>query len=126
MERVVRISAQTALDACASESQLFTAAFVDGDFAGYMIATIHDPHDRELDWMMVDPAFHGSGVADALMRAGVDWLGIDRPIWLNVIRHNERAIQFYRKHRFEVDPLARTHHAVPHFIMRRTGACKAA
>lgn len=126
MERVVRISAQTALDACASESQLFTAAFVDGDFAGYMIATIHDPHDRELDWMMVDPAFHGSGVADALMRAGVDWLGIDRPIWLNVIRHNERAIQFYRKHRFEVDPLARTHHAVPHFIMRRTGGCKAA
>ena len=74
----MRISAETALRASANESQLLTAAFVDGAFAGYVIATVHDPDDRELDWLMVDPPFHGSGVAEALMRAGVDWLGLVR------------------------------------------------
>ena len=126
LDRVVRISADTALEACARDSQLFTAAFVGRAFAGYMIATVHAPADRELDWMMVDPAFHGNGVADALMRTGIQWLGADRPMWLNVIQHNARAIRFYRKHGFEVDPDARTHHAVPHFIMRRTGERQAA
>jgi ribosomal protein S18 acetylase RimI-like enzyme len=125
LERVVRISADTALAARASDGQLFTAAFVGGSFAGYMIATVHAPDDRELDWMMVDPAFHGSGVADVLMRAGMEWLGIDRPMWLNVIQHNERAIRFYRKHGFEVDAGTRTDHTVPHFIMRRGGDRKA-
>jgi ribosomal protein S18 acetylase RimI-like enzyme len=126
LERVVRISADTARDACASDHQLFTAAFVGGSFAGYMIATRHSPDDRELDWLMVDPAFHGNGVADALVRTGIEWLGTDRPMWLNVIQHNGRAIRFYRKHGFDVDPDARTQHAVPHFIMRRPGVLKAA
>lgn len=117
--RVVRISAETALGAIENENQLFTAAFVDGKFAGYMIATVHAPDNRELDWLMVDPAFHGRGVADALMRAGVEWLGRDRPMWLNVLQHNERAIGFYRRHDFHVDPDARTDHLIPHFVMRR-------
>ena len=123
--RVVRIAAETALTAVDKDHQLFTAAFVDGAFAGYMIATVHAPNDRELDWMMVDPAFHGSDVANALMRAGVEWLGTDRPMWLNVIQHNHRAIGFYRKHGFEVDPDASTDHAIPHLIMRREPSRKA-
>ena len=117
--RVVRICAETALAAVASELQLFTAAFADGSFAGYMIATIHAPDDRELDWLMVDPAFHGSDVSNALMQAGVDWLGRDRPMWLNVLQHNHRAIRFYQKHDFAVDEGARTQHLIPHFVMRR-------
>ena len=124
--RIVRIAAETALGACANENQLFTAAFVGEEFAGYMIATIHAPDDRELDWMMVDPAFHGSGVAGALMRSGMKWLGVDRPMWLNVIQHNERAVRFYRKHGFEVDHATKTDHVVPHFIMRRLAALKVA
>lgn len=117
--RVVRISAGTALGAAGNEHQLLTAAFVDGAFAGYMIATVDATDSRELDWLMVDPAFHGRGVADALMQAGVDWLGRDRPMWLNVLQHNERAISFYRRHGFNVDPHARTEHLIPHFVMRR-------
>jgi ribosomal protein S18 acetylase RimI-like enzyme len=123
--RVVRIAAETVLRACESERQLFTAAFVDREFAGYMIATVHAVDDRELDWMMVHPDFHGNGVADALMRSGMDWLGADRPMWLNVIQHNERAVRFYRKHGFEVDRTMKTEHVVPHFIMRRPAAVKA-
>lgn len=124
--RIVRIAAETAVGACASEKQLFTAAFVGDAFAGYMIATVHAPEDRELDWLMVDPAFHGSGVADALMRSGMDWLGTDRPMWLNVIQHNGRAVRFYRKHGFEVDELTKTNHVIPHFIMRRPATLKVA
>jgi ribosomal protein S18 acetylase RimI-like enzyme len=121
-KRVVSIAADTALAAVANAHQLFTAAFVESEFAGYMIATVHARDDRELDWLMVDPAFHGRGIADALMRAGMDWLGTGRPMWLNVIRHNDRAIRFYRKHGFEVDHDAEIERIVPHFIMRRSEA----
>ena len=116
--RVVGIAADTALSAVANDHQPFAAAF-ERAFAGYMIATVHAPDDRELDWLMVDPAFHGRGIADRLMRAGMDWLGTDRPMWLNVIQHNDRAIRFYRKYGFEVDHDADIEKIVPHFIMRR-------
>ena len=56
------------------------------------------------------------------MEAGIGWLGADRPLWLNVIRHNERAIRFYRRFGFEIDPQAVTDHVVPHAIMRRAPA----
>ena len=125
-KRVVHIAADTALAAAASAHQLFTAAFVEDEFAGYMIATVHAPDDRELDWLMVDPRFHGRGIADALMRAGMDWLGTGRPMWLNVIRHNDRAIRFYRKHGIEVDHDAEIERIVPHFIMRRAATTEAA
>ncbi|WP_395622781.1 GNAT family N-acetyltransferase [Sphingomonas daechungensis] len=117
--RVVRISAEAALGAIRNSHQFFAAAFVDGAFAGYVISTVHASDSRELDWLMVDPAFHGNGVADALMSAGVDWLGRDRPMWLNVLQHNRRAVRFYEKHDFAIDPDARTEHLIPHFIMRR-------
>ncbi len=123
--KVVRIAAETALGACANEHQLFTAAFVDGRFAGYVISTVHAADDRELDWLMVDPEFHGSDVSGALMRAGMEWLGLDRPMWLNVIQHNERAIRFYQKHGFEVDHDAVIEKIVPHFIMRRAPGSEA-
>jgi ribosomal protein S18 acetylase RimI-like enzyme len=116
---VARISAETAIRACANSHQMFSAAFLGGRFAGYVISTVHAPDDLELDWLMVDPDFHGTDVSSALMRAGMNWLGLDRPMWLNVIQHNERAIRFYRKHGFEVDHQAVIERPVPHFIMRR-------
>ena len=117
--RIVDISAPTVLAACERANQHFAAAFVDGRFAGYVIATLHAENDRELDWLMVHPDFHGTDVAPQLMQAGIAWLDPMRPMWLNVIRHNERAIRFYRRFRFEIDPNATTNHIVPHVIMRR-------
>jgi ribosomal protein S18 acetylase RimI-like enzyme len=125
-QRVVRIAADTTFAACANEHQLVTAAFVDDRFAGYVISTVHAPNDRELDWLMVDPEFHGSDVSNALMRAGMEWLGLDRQMWLNVIQHNQRAIRFYRKHGFEVDHNAVIDRVVPHFIMRRSSESEVA
>jgi ribosomal protein S18 acetylase RimI-like enzyme len=119
--RIVEISAPTCLAAAGNAHQSFGAAFVGSDFAGYVISTRHAEDDLELDWMMVHPRFHGSPVSAALMAAGMDWLGRDRPIWLNVIAHNARAIRFYRRFGFEIDPQAVTNHVVPHAIMRRKG-----
>jgi ribosomal protein S18 acetylase RimI-like enzyme len=117
--RIVDISEATARVAAEREYQNFAAAFVDDRFAGYVIATRHAEADLELDWLMVHPDFHGSYVAASLMRHGIAWLGEANPIWLNVIRHNERAIRFYRRFGFEIDPGATTAHIVPHVIMRR-------
>ena len=119
--RIATISAPSCRAAAAADHQHFAAAFVEGAFAGYLIATAHAADDLELDWLMVDPRFHGTPVSVALMEAGIAWLGADKPLWLNVIRHNERAIRFYRKFGFEVDPDATTAHVVPHAIMRRPG-----
>jgi ribosomal protein S18 acetylase RimI-like enzyme len=121
-QRIVAISAETCLAAIANPKQRFVAAFDGGVFAGYVIATVHARDDLELDWMMVHPDRHGTSVAPALMRAGIGWLGDDQPVWLNVIRHNRRAIGFYRKFGFEIDPAARTDHVIPHVIMRRKAA----
>ena len=119
--RIVAISAETCLAAAASSDQRFVAAFSRGIFAGFVVATVHGSDDLELDWLMVHPDFHGSRVGALLMQAGIDWLGADRPIWLNVIRRNRRAISFYRKFGFEIDPEARTRHLIPHVVMRRRG-----
>lgn len=117
--RVVAISRDCCTAAAGNEHQHFAAAFVDDRFAGYMIATRHGDDDLELDWLMVHPDHHGAGVAAALMDVGIDWLGADMPMWLNVIRRNERAIRFYRRFGFEIDAMAITSHVVPHWIMRR-------
>ncbi len=116
--RIVEMSGDIARAAASSPMQRLAVAFVDTALAGFVIATVHGEDDRELDWLMVDPAFHGSGVAGRLMAAGMDWLGRDRPIWLSVLRDNRRAIRFYEKCGFSVDPAATTTHAVPHWIMR--------
>ncbi|NOT39916.1 MAG: GNAT family N-acetyltransferase [Alphaproteobacteria bacterium] len=117
--RIVDVSEATARIAAASPNQNFAAAFVNDRFAGFVIASRHGEADLELDWLMVHPDFHGTDVAASLMRHGIAWLGETNPIWLNVIRHNERAIRFYRRFGFAIDPAARMDHVVPHVIMRR-------
>ncbi len=119
IRRVVHISVPSCEAAAVNAHQHFVAAFVRRAFAGYVIATVHDEDDRELDWMMVHPEFHGTGVAAVLMKAGMAWLGPQRPMWLNVVQHNERALRFYRRFGFEVDPATRLERAIPLHVMRR-------
>lgn len=116
---IVAVSGSTALAAAAAAHRHLVVAFVDGTLAGYVISTVHAENDRELDWMMVHPRFHGTGVSIALMAAGMDWLGLDRPMWLNVIRYNARAIAFYRRFGFAIDPAPAPPRPIPNLIMRR-------
>lgn len=117
--RIVEISGPTAVAAAASPDQHLVAAFMDGIFAGFVIATVHRPGDHELDWLMVHPDYHGSEVSRELMHAGMDWLGTERAMWLNVIQFNERAIRFYRRFGFDVAGSGAPGRAIPQFVMKR-------
>lgn len=121
VDRVIGVSGGCCEQAARNPEQRFAAAFVGEAPAGYVIATRHGPGDHELDWLMVHPDFHGGRVSGALMRHGMEWLGLERPMWLNVLRHNTRAIRFYGRFGFEIDPEATTAHVVPHWVMRRGG-----
>lgn len=117
--QIVAISGPTAEAAARNQDQHLSAAFVDGRLAGFVISTRHGPDDHELDWLMVHPAHHGSAVSRALMEDGMAWLGLDRPMWLTVIRFNARAIGFYRRFGFEIDLDAPTTGVHANWIMRR-------
>ena len=119
INHVVKIAADCAWGAAANAHQHLVTASLEGRLAGFVIATIHAHDDRELDWLMVDPSFHGAGVGSPLIRAGMQWLGTDRPMWLNVVRHNGRAIRFYQKHGFEIDPDSPCPKPMASWIMRR-------
>ena len=121
-ERIPELSGQIFFGAAASEAQHLAAAFSARRLAGFVIATRHSAYDLELDWLMVDPREHGTGLAARLMNEGLSWLGLDRPTWLTVIRSNQRAIQFYRKFGFDIDPHTPLDRPVPHWIMRRRPA----
>ena len=109
-------------EAARSPRHHLLAAFASGRLAGFMIAARHAPDDLEIDWLMVDPVHHGTGLADRLMTGGLDWLGGTAPIWLTVVRHNHRAIAFYRRHGFAIDESAALDRVVPSWIMRRPRA----
>ncbi|MDG4719894.1 MULTISPECIES: GNAT family N-acetyltransferase [Thalassospira] len=88
--------------ALGSENHTVYVATSDETLLGYVIA-IHDA--PEIDWIMVDPASHGSGAGKALMIAALDALaekGARSNVRLTVVAHNERAKAFYRKFGFLV------------------------
>jgi ribosomal protein S18 acetylase RimI-like enzyme len=121
--RIPLLAGQVFFDAAASEAQHLAAAFADRRLVGFVIATRHDRQDLELDWLMVDPDRHGTGLADLLMEEGMSWLGQGRPMWLTVIKHNHRAIGFYRRFGFEICTEAAPARIVPTWIMRRPADC---
>lgn len=103
-----------------SDCDVFVAADENDLVQGYVV-TKHDA--PEIDWIMVDPAAHGSGAGKALMSAGLAALTQHcpgKPIRLSVVAHNERAKAFYRKFGFEVTgPL--TGRDIPTLEMQRLG-----
>ena len=119
IRRIVDLAAPACAAAANGPDGHLIAAFAGGAFAGFVIATLHGPDDRELDWLMVHPDYHGTGISGALMEAGMAWLGKDRPIWLTVLQHNSRALGFYRRFGFEVDPGTALERSIPTCVMRR-------
>lgn len=110
------LSAPRFADYLADPDRVVLNARVSGRIIGYAmlvrgigadpdVAAAVSPTDAvELSKMYVLPNHHGTGAADALIRAGIAW-ATERgapAVWLGVNRNNERAQRFYRKHGFEV------------------------
>jgi ribosomal protein S18 acetylase RimI-like enzyme len=106
---------RTELTAAKFRDYLNSAQFlvVDGGdgVVGYVMLTT-DPPPIDTTWVSpmeirriyVDESEHGTGVAAALMRAGLDRAvcGGHDWVWLGTNRENARAIRFYRKYGFAV------------------------
>ncbi len=67
-------------------------------------AAVHIRPAMELSKMYVLPAYHGSGVAAALIKAALTAAASRSAgcVWLGVNRKNQRAQRFYQKHGFSV------------------------
>jgi len=57
-----------------------------------------------LQALYVDKNQHGKGVAQKLMDQSMGWLDTKKPIQLEVADYNDRAIAFYRKYGFDIEP----------------------
>ncbi|HAY48810.1 MULTISPECIES: GNAT family N-acetyltransferase [Thalassospira] len=100
--RYVEQSTSVFENALGSDNHTVYVATKDDILLGYVIAIHNSP---EIDWIMVDPASHGSGAGKALMMAALDALsekGARSNVRLKVVAHNERAKAFYRKFGFLV------------------------
>jgi ribosomal protein S18 acetylase RimI-like enzyme len=89
-------------------------AEVDTDLAGYTMLVTCDPDDAdvaaavitrptaELSKVYVHPAYHGAGIAAALVSATVDEAAVRgaASVWLGVNQENGRANRFYEKSGF--------------------------
>ena len=85
-------------------------AEVGGSWAGYALAGQRAPVPAcvvgEAPWQLerfyVDRAYHGQGLADALMDAVLEVVATEggQQVWLTVWEHNARAIGFYRRRGF--------------------------
>jgi len=78
----------------------------------YMVVAKHSPHANlptapipaEFRKLYVDPAYHGTGLSDALIQLALSIVGAEgpRPVWLSVFSENPRAIAFYKKWGFQI------------------------
>jgi len=74
---------------------------------GEPVALIHasnGPQGQWLEGLYVDKKYHGRGLAQELMAEAFQWLDLEQPITLGVIQYNTRAIKFYQKYGFILQP----------------------
>jgi ribosomal protein S18 acetylase RimI-like enzyme len=100
----------------------FVAEREDGTIAGYALATMDSDGEAMLDRLHVEDNNQGRGVGTDLLHAVLAAHAGLPSIALEVLEGNDRALDFYRKHGFEVVERRLNSHGAPghaSFIMRR-------
>jgi ribosomal protein S18 acetylase RimI-like enzyme len=92
--------------------------------AGFVIVDAKDAALPEIDWLIVAPEWQGrklpgGSVAQRLMQAALDEIGPHRPVQLDVIHYNARAIAFYRKFGFAEAGPRKDNLKIPRALMVR-------
>lgn len=67
---------------------------------GYCVAAKY-PESNHIEAMYVLPGFQGKNIGVLLMEEVLEWLGIRKPIVIEVASYNEKAIHFYEKFDFK-------------------------
>lgn len=118
-DHIVSITRRACLSALENSNRTVFVAFSDEELAGFIILDKAAVPCPEIDWLIVFPEFHGSGVAQKLMEAALDWFGLNTDVQLNVIHYNTRAIAFYRKCGFEDTGKMAENRKIPRKILVR-------
>lgn len=71
----------------------------DGKIIGFCVAGKENGKDRILA-IYVLPQFQGKGIGNELITEGLEWIGNDKKVYINVVEYNMNAISFYKKHGF--------------------------
>lgn len=70
---------------------------------GFIHASLVDDV-QSLEALYVHPDYHGRGVAQALTEKAFSHFAMARPIKLDVVQYNTRAVRFYEKYGFQKVP----------------------
>jgi ribosomal protein S18 acetylase RimI-like enzyme len=57
---------------------------------------------NRLGALYVLPRYQGQGIGRRLLEEALSWLGNAKPVSLGVAQYNAGAIEFYRRHGFEI------------------------
>lgn len=87
--------------------------------AGFIILDRAPRDYPEIVWLIVSRKYWGQGVADGLMRAGIEWLGTERPIKLKVHFYLDRAKAFFARYGFEDSGEPAGDHLIPRILFLR-------
>ena len=91
------------LSRIASDPNSISKIAEDGDKPlGLALAERSAMGHQKLDALYVLKEYHGTGIAQELMTQALDWFDLSKPISLEVVAYNDRAIAFYKKYGFEV------------------------
>lgn len=73
----------------------------DDEVVGFCVAT-HEESRNRIGAIYVLPKFQSNGIGSELLTAAVEWLGEEKPIYLEVADYNQAAINFYSHHGFKL------------------------
>jgi ribosomal protein S18 acetylase RimI-like enzyme len=73
-----------------------------GKLVGYCVSTIHKHQVGEIDSMFVEKDYRGQGIADCLIRKGLDWIKTHsvKSLRISVAYGNEEVFDFYKRYGF--------------------------
>lgn len=84
-------------------NHFYRIATLDNEVVGLVHAS-RDDASQHLDALYIDESEYGTGLAQELMEMADDWLDPNVPTDLEVTSYNTRAIRFYEKCGFVVEP----------------------
>jgi len=71
----------------------------DGEIIGFCIARKEEKNNR-IGAIYLLPSYQGQGVGGRLIEAALNWLGVDKDIYVNVASYNDNATRFYERYGF--------------------------